>query len=354
MTIKFCSILITADPIDHPKLRADEAHLRQRAKYMAKEKKRDSKKQKKRDKKKKKKKSEKKRKRSANDSSSGSDSGADEARQRKRLRAAETFLAKKAAEGSTRAHISPSDFFVRAKEFRVWLSQAKGRYFEELTGDEARKYFVKFVALWNTQALPAPFYDGIPQAIIESTKRTRHTWAFTTKINDADRRQLATVKDTIDIATNSTVRNRVAPRAAPRAHTIGAPRRPAAAAAGAAAVQPARCATARPAPERSGATGHERRVEKRREASSRMHASSRSRDADADGAAATAAMARGAGAEDSFAAAAGSLRRREQQRGAARAERLMTAREKEKAKMDAFMNAMGIAPGQRIVMKPRT
>ena len=325
---------------------------------MAKEKKREKKHKKKKEKKKKKKKSEKKRKRSANDSSSGSDSGADEARQRKRLRAAEAFLAKKSAEGSTRAHISPSDFFVRAKEFRVWLSQAKGRYFEELTGDEARKYFVKFVALWNTQALPAPFYDGIPQAIIESTKRTRHTWAFTAKINDADRRQLATVKDTIDIATNSTVRNRVAAAAPPRAarHAIGAPRRPSAAPADVRAVVAPRIrgAAARLEPERSGATGHERRVEKRREASSRMHASSRSRDADADGAAATAAMARGAGNEDSFAAVAGSLRRREHQRGAARAERLLTAREKEKAKMDAFMSSIGIAPGQRVVMQPRS
>jgi hypothetical protein len=61
-------------------------------------------------------------------------------------------------------------------------------------------------------------------------------------------------------------------------------------------------------------------------------------------------MAQGAGKADSFSAAAAPGRQRQHKVAA----RLQTAREKEKAKMDAFMSSMGIkADGPRIVIKPR-
>jgi hypothetical protein len=41
--------------------------------------------------------------------------------------------------------ITESDYFLKSSEFRVWLKDEKRKYFDELSGEKARKYFHKFV-----------------------------------------------------------------------------------------------------------------------------------------------------------------------------------------------------------------
>lgn len=45
--------------------------------------------------------------------------------------------------------ITEDDYFAKSAEFRLWLRQAKKKYFEDLSADEARRYFRKFVRAWN-------------------------------------------------------------------------------------------------------------------------------------------------------------------------------------------------------------
>ena len=45
--------------------------------------------------------------------------------------------------------ISKDDYFIKAAEFRVWLNEKKHKYFNELSSEDARYYFGKFVKAWN-------------------------------------------------------------------------------------------------------------------------------------------------------------------------------------------------------------
>ena len=52
--------------------------------------------------------------------------------------------------------ISEDDYFKRSAEFRDWLREDRGRYFEDLTSEDARKQFKKFVSKWNAGECAAP------------------------------------------------------------------------------------------------------------------------------------------------------------------------------------------------------
>ncbi|DAZ99147.1 TPA: hypothetical protein N0F65_010231 [Lagenidium giganteum] len=98
--------------------------------------------------------------------------------------------------------ISADDYFLRATEFRVWLHQKRNKYVEELSTQEATELFEdKFVKRWNDGRLDAMFYKGIPEAVLEQTKRTRHQWGFVNRLNEKERFDLATAKDSVEVAT---------------------------------------------------------------------------------------------------------------------------------------------------------
>lgn len=49
--------------------------------------------------------------------------------------------------------IGEDDYFEKANEFRVWLKESKGKYLDEISSKEARRYFKKFVKRWNDYEL---------------------------------------------------------------------------------------------------------------------------------------------------------------------------------------------------------
>ncbi len=78
----------------------------------------------------------------------------------------------------------------------------RGKYWEELATEEASALFVsKFVKKWNAGRLEQMYYEGIPEQVIETTKRTRHTWGFVKKLDEKEKFELATAKDSVHVAT---------------------------------------------------------------------------------------------------------------------------------------------------------
>ena len=56
--------------------------------------------------------------------------------------------------GEATAVLTDSDYFARHAEFSLWLKEAKGLFFEDLSAAKSRKKFSKFVDLWNRGSLP--------------------------------------------------------------------------------------------------------------------------------------------------------------------------------------------------------
>ncbi|KAJ7589378.1 hypothetical protein C8J56DRAFT_33119 [Mycena floridula] len=63
---------------------------------------------------------------------------------------------------------------VRCDEFKLWLRDEKGKYFNELSGEKARSYFRKFVKVWNCGSLSRSLYAGD----IEPLGTTSYKWSF--------------------------------------------------------------------------------------------------------------------------------------------------------------------------------
>lgn len=91
--------------------------------------------------------------------------------------------------------ISEADYFKRAPEFQLWLAEARRQYIDEISGEEARRLFGKFVVKWNGGELASKFYSGIQADAAAS--RTRHQWGFASKLSDADQLTLDRTKDAI-------------------------------------------------------------------------------------------------------------------------------------------------------------
>ncbi|XP_022100803.1 uncharacterized protein LOC110984688 [Acanthaster planci] len=73
--------------------------------------------------------------------------------------------------------ISKEDFYNKSTEFRLWLVEEKGKYFDQLSGSKAKSYFKKFVKKWNSGKLGKKFYRGIDHEDAR-TSLTRYKWKF--------------------------------------------------------------------------------------------------------------------------------------------------------------------------------
>ncbi|KAK7051621.1 hypothetical protein VNI00_004600 [Paramarasmius palmivorus] len=114
--------------------------------------------------------------------------------------------------------ISESDYFQKSDEFRIWLKDEKGKYFDELSGDKARSYFRKFVKAWNRGKLSSEFfllihfliqahrnpeslYAGVDSSAIPATSTTSYKWSFASKSSRADEDALRQAKESVGAAT---------------------------------------------------------------------------------------------------------------------------------------------------------
>lgn len=94
--------------------------------------------------------------------------------------------------------ISESDYFLRATEYRIWLSSTKGLFLQDMESKQARKIFKKFVKAWNEGLLSDQLYKGIASSGVEANSLTRHKWKFASKLTEQEKWQMATERDRID------------------------------------------------------------------------------------------------------------------------------------------------------------
>ncbi|KAF9357430.1 hypothetical protein BGX26_003714 [Mortierella sp. AD094] len=99
--------------------------------------------------------------------------------------------------------ISEDDYFAKSAEFRLWLRQAKKKYFEDLSADDARRYFKKFVRAWNDFDLDESYYKGIRTSQMQSKDLTKYKWGFAKKIGKDDQNKVEAIRDSIDTMTNT-------------------------------------------------------------------------------------------------------------------------------------------------------
>ncbi|TFK56907.1 hypothetical protein OE88DRAFT_1640726 [Heliocybe sulcata] len=87
--------------------------------------------------------------------------------------------------------ITESDYFLKSAEFRVWLKDEKGKYFDQLSGEKARSYFRKFVKAWNRGKVSKSLYRGVDQA---SQHSTAYKWSFASKTDRKEREAIEAVR----------------------------------------------------------------------------------------------------------------------------------------------------------------
>jgi len=97
--------------------------------------------------------------------------------------------------------ISDSDYFVKSPEFRIWLKEEKHKYFDELSGDKARKYFHKFVKEWNRGKLDKSLYAGVDPSKQSARSQTAYKWAFASKGTKAEDDALQAARAEVGAAT---------------------------------------------------------------------------------------------------------------------------------------------------------
>ncbi|KAG0209380.1 hypothetical protein BGX28_010368 [Mortierella sp. GBA30] len=136
-------------------------------------------------------------------SGSGSDTGTEESENESE----EDELIKKAK--SMIQTISEDDYFTKSAEFRLWLRQAKKKYFEDMKADDTRRYFRKFVRAWNNFELDESYYKGIRSAQLSGKGTTKYQWGFAKKIGREDKDRVESIRDSIDTMTNVKFANEV-------------------------------------------------------------------------------------------------------------------------------------------------
>jgi hypothetical protein len=123
-------------------------------------------------------------KRSSEDETSDSETSSDYRKKRRLLKAAKKLLKQHkpkpkvvpmepAPPGLKVDDISAEDYFAKSIEFAMWLKEAKGLFFSNLSSEETHKLFAAFVEVWNAGRLSAKYYQGIKAA-----PRTAHKWGI--------------------------------------------------------------------------------------------------------------------------------------------------------------------------------
>lgn len=70
------------------------------------------------------------------------------------------------------------DFYRMNPEFREWLINSKKIIASEISTDESKKYFKKFISRWNKGKLNDRYYRSIESPLIGAKMRTSYEWNF--------------------------------------------------------------------------------------------------------------------------------------------------------------------------------
>ena len=280
------------------------------------------------------------------------------------------------------------DYFACNSHLRLYLYQRHGVYFEDLTSDESHEAFREFVRAYNDGKLEGAYYGkSLPDEALDQCKRTQHQWTFRT--NKTEERSLDIVRAGVKKQTDYDGNEADAARARmmqPSGPAFGITRAaPPTAARGPAMPGPEERGP--PAPgevaarrradrqlrdrvrvgnaeihgeERAAAGTFERKLQNKREGSSRIHGAARDREDQAYGGAELnddALYGSGGGRGDaSYDAALARERQHRGRREARKAERTDELLRKEEARQKAMFDMLGLSgvkPGEKIKIAPR-
>ncbi|KAI8810451.1 hypothetical protein BJ742DRAFT_800345 [Cladochytrium replicatum] len=96
--------------------------------------------------------------------------------------------------------ISTDDYFQRASEFQIYLSERRQKHLGDMSSVESHMEFEKFVKRWNNGKLEEKYYIGILSSEIPAAARTQYKWKF----KNVDDVQLEAAKDSVDSLNRST------------------------------------------------------------------------------------------------------------------------------------------------------
>jgi hypothetical protein len=260
------------------------------------------------------------------------------------------------------------DYFAFHQQLFVYLYREEGSAFNDLTSEETREAFGRFVERYNAGKLEATYYDpkGLPPAAVEESKTTRHAWSFRT--TDTEARSLQYLQEGVRKQTEFD--GDIASTGGPSARVPVAPQ-PAAVRVTKPSVQPRRIAEdryedrvsnrrirehVRTVDEEFGGGGkthgRERQIEKRKEVGARTHGAARDR----EGATELTDDAIFGSEAGGFQTALAREKQRTAQREEKRNSRVAELQKKEDDKKEAMLKLLGLdamKPGQKITIAPR-
>ncbi|XP_077863152.1 uncharacterized protein LOC100378007 [Saccoglossus kowalevskii] len=89
--------------------------------------------------------------------------------------------------------INIDDFYSKGLEFRLWVTEEKKKYVDELETSKAKVLFKKFVKKWNKGRLPKKYYEGLDASDVAASSRTKYRWKF----SDTEQSKIRTVRGRI-------------------------------------------------------------------------------------------------------------------------------------------------------------
>jgi hypothetical protein len=266
---------------------------------------------------------------------------------------------------------SVKDYFAFHQQLFVYLYREEGSAFNDLTSDETRQAFGRFVERYNAGKLEATYYDpkGLPPAAVEESKTTRHNWSFQT--TDTEARSLQNLQEGVRKQTEFD--GDIASTGGSSARFPAAPQ-PAVAGVTKPSVQPRRTAEdrhedrvsnrrirehVRTVDEEFGGGGkkygRERQIEKRKEVGARTHGAARDREG-ATELTDDAIFGAETGGDVGFQTALAREKQRKAQREEKKSSRIAELQKKEDDKKEAMLKLLGLdalKPGQKITIAPR-
>lgn len=79
-------------------------------------------------------------------------------------------------------NLDADDYFAFHQHLFVYLFREEGVAFNDLSSEDSRAAFARFIDKYNVGDLEAAYYDpkGLPDNVLEESKSTRHSWKFRT------------------------------------------------------------------------------------------------------------------------------------------------------------------------------
>lgn len=259
------------------------------------------------------------------------------------------------------------DYFSFHQQFWVYLYREEGIAFNDLTSEEARVAFERFVKRYNAGDLQEPYYSTLPPEVIHECKTTKHTWSFQTSATERKGLQVLQqgIREQTEYSAGS--QDKVAAAASADATSASVKQRHQE-------EETARFRRKSSEERLNERRAHkrlkdhvrnsqeeiiggpkdlrERQIEKRKEQSERMHGAHRDKEAAGVELSDSAIF----GEDTSLQAALGRQRRNKEHRSGRQKERIEELQNKERERQEKMMKMLGLQglkPGQKITIAPR-